>query len=88
MFDNEFLQKLSVRAAALFPAAEAKRRELEQDLYALLQANLARMNIVTREELAAQLQVLERATARIAMLEQKVKELEQQRRNSSEQHDG
>lgn len=80
MFDNEFLQKLSARAAGLFPAAEAKRKQLEQEMYALLQGSLTKLNIVTREEFAAQLQVLERAQSHIAMLEQKVDELEQQLR--------
>lgn len=78
MFDNEFLQKLSARAAALFPAAEAARQKLEQDLYTLLQGSLAKMNVVTREEFDAQLQVLARAQAHIDRLETKLIELEKQ----------
>lgn len=78
MFDNEFLQKLSTRAAALFPAAESARLKLEQDLYALLQSSLSRLNVVTREEFDAQMALLERAQTRMAALELKLEELEQQ----------
>jgi hypothetical protein len=86
MLDNEFLRKLSARAAALFPAAEAKGKELflEQDLYRLLQSSLAKLNLVTREEFAAQMQVLERTRAEIAALEQQLAELEQRLRDADQ----
>ncbi len=76
MLDNDFLQKLSERAARLFPAAVASRKKLEQDMYRLLQSSLGRLNVVTREEFAAQLQVLEQTKAQIAALEEKVRTLE------------
>ena len=82
MFDHDFLQKLSARAAALFPAVETKKQQLEQELYALLQASLAKMNVVTREEFAAQLQVLAKAQSRISELEQKIAELEASQQNN------
>ena len=77
MLDNEFLRSLSARAAALFPAAEAARDKFEQEMYGLLQATLGKLNIVTREEFVAQQRVLEKATQQIALLEQKLSELEQ-----------
>jgi BMFP domain-containing protein YqiC len=77
MLDPDFLQKLSARAAGLLPAAEAKRKELEQDMYKLLQGSLAKLNVVTREEFDAQQAVLERTRAQMLELERKVAELEQ-----------
>ncbi|MFN0001812.1 MAG: accessory factor UbiK family protein [Pseudohongiellaceae bacterium] len=77
MLDNEFLHLLSAKAAALFPAAQAARAKLEQELYALLQTSLGKLNVVTREEFTAQQHVLEKATLQIFALEQKLAELEQ-----------
>jgi len=76
MFDQDFLQQLSARAAGLFPAAEAKRKQLEQELHGLLQSSLAKLQVVTREEFDAQRRVLEAAQAQLAALERKVAELE------------
>jgi ubiquinone biosynthesis accessory factor UbiK len=76
MIDNDFLQKLSARAAGLFPAADAAREKLERELYSLLQSNLAKLNIVTREEFVAQTRLLEQARAQMAALEEKVAALE------------
>lgn len=79
MLDPDFLQKLSARAAGLLPAAEAKRKEIEQDMYKLLQGSLARLKVVTREEFDAQQAVLERTRAQMLELERKVAELEQRK---------
>lgn len=77
MLDNEFLRSLSARAAALLPAADAARQRIEQEMYALLQSSLGKLNVVTREEFEAQQRVLEKATLQIGLLEQKLAELEQ-----------
>lgn len=77
MLDSEFLRSLSARAAALFPAAEAARGKIEQEMYALLQGALGKLNVVTREEFAAQQRLLEKATLQIGLLEQKLTDLEQ-----------
>jgi hypothetical protein len=79
MLDNEFLRSLSARAAALFPAADAARQKLEQEMYALLQGALGKLNVVTREEFTAQQRVLEKATLQISLLELKLSELEQRK---------
>ncbi|MEY4642166.1 MAG: hypothetical protein RLZZ227_2160 [Pseudomonadota bacterium] len=80
MIDNDFLQKLSSRAAELFPGAGAAREKLERELYGLLQSNLAKLNIVTREEFVAQTRLLEQALAQMATLEDKIAALEQEQR--------
>jgi ubiquinone biosynthesis accessory factor UbiK len=76
MIDNDFLQKLSARAAGLFPAAEAARAKLEKELYGLLQSSLGKLNVVTREEFVAQARLLEQARAQIAALEVQMAALE------------
>ncbi len=77
MLDNEFIRVLSARAASLFPAAEAARQKVEQEMYGLLQSTLGKLNLVTREEFEAQQRVLEQASLQISLLEQKLTELEQ-----------
>jgi BMFP domain-containing protein YqiC len=76
MIDNDFLQKLSARAAGLFPAADAARQKLEKDMHGLLQGSLAKLNVVTTEEFVAQTRLLEQARAQIAALELKMAALE------------
>ncbi len=78
MIDNDFLQKLSARAAGLFPAADAARQKLEKELYNLLQSSLSKLNVVTREEFVAQTRLLEQARAQIAALESKMAALEKE----------
>lgn len=76
MLNSDFLHSLSKKAAALFPAAEAARHKLEEELYGLLQASLGKLHLVTREEFTAQTEVLSRASARIAELEARLEQLE------------
>jgi BMFP domain-containing protein YqiC len=76
MIDSDFLQKLSARAAGLFPAADAARAKLEKELYGLLQTSLGKLNVVTREEFVAQARLLEQARAQIAALEVQMAALE------------
>ena len=80
MIDNDFLRKLSARAAGLFPAAEAAQAKLEKELYALLQTSLGKLNVVTREEFAVQARLLEQAQTQITALESKMAALERDTR--------
>ena len=82
MLDKAFLEKLSSRAAALFPAADAARQKLEKQLFTLLQSSLGQLHLVTREEFDAQVGVLEQANGRISELELKLKELQQSKDGS------
>ena len=52
-------------------------REVEKNLRAALQATLARLDLVTREELEVQEQVLARTRARLQEMEKKLVELEE-----------
>jgi BMFP domain-containing protein YqiC len=67
-------------ARRLFESVPAGLRGLPQDLEtnfrAVLRANLARLDLVARDEFDAQAKVLERTRARLATLEQRLAELE------------
>jgi BMFP domain-containing protein YqiC len=76
MLDKDFLEDISARAAALFPAAENARKKLQAQLFTLLQGSLGHLNLVTREEFEAQVRVLEKASERIGQLEKELQALQ------------
>lgn len=76
MIDKDFLEKLSARLSEILPVAGSLRADMEKQFMALLQSNLGKLNLVTREEFDAQLKVLQRAEQTIAELENKIAELE------------
>jgi Uncharacterized protein conserved in bacteria len=82
MIDNDFLRKLSAKAADLMPLANEARLKAEHELFELLQGALKPLNLVSREEFLAQTQLLARAEARLSELEQRLQELEQRKRSA------
>lgn len=88
MLSNEFLQSLSVKAAKVFPAASAMQKDIEGNMYKLLQGSFAKLNLVTREEFDSQLAVLQRAEETIAQLEQKIAALEEAKLKEADQTSG
>jgi len=54
----------------------ALRRDLEQNFKGVLQGQLARLELVTREEFDVQAAVLKRTRAKLAALEKRLAELE------------
>ena len=76
MIDNDFLQRLSAKAAGLLPMASDARAKAEHELFELLQGALKPLNLVSRDEFLAQTQLLARAEARLATLEQRLEEIE------------
>jgi hypothetical protein len=81
MIDNDFLRTLSAKAADLLPLANEARLKAEHQLFELLQGALKPLNLVSRDEFLAQTQLLTRAEARLAELERRLGELEQQKAN-------
>jgi BMFP domain-containing protein YqiC len=78
MFDPKLLDDLSRRMAGLFPAgAKELQQDLEKNLRAALTSAFAKLDLVTREELEVQTAVLERTRAKLAALERRVAQLEQ-----------
>mgnify|MGYP006271233031 FL=1 len=58
------------------PAVRGMQQDLESNFRAVLRANLARLDLVARDEFTAQSRVLERTRARLEELERRVAELE------------
>ena len=58
------------------PAVRNMRNDLEDNFRAVLRANLAQLDLLSRDEFTAQTKVLERTRARLETLERRVAELE------------
>lgn len=65
---------------SLPPGLRVLKEDASRNLQASLQAALSRMNLVSREDFEIQSRVLERSREKLAALEQRVHELEQQLR--------
>ena len=76
-FDPRLIDDLARRLAGAVPeSVSALRRDLESNFKGVLQAQLARLDLVTREEFDVQANVLKRTRARLAALEKRIAELE------------
>ena len=77
MFDFRSIEAAAERIAALLPADPRKvRDELRNGVKPLLEAMLARMDLVTREEFDAQSMVLRRTREKLESLELQLAALE------------
>lgn len=75
--DRIQLDELARRLLESLPAgARTLQRDLETNFRAALRANLARLDLVTRDEFDAQTRVLERTRAKLEALEVQVAALE------------
>jgi BMFP domain-containing protein YqiC len=76
-FDPRLIDDLAQRLAGAVPeSVSALRRDLEQNFKGVLQSQLARLDLVTREEFDVQAAVLKRTRARLAALEKRLAALE------------
>jgi BMFP domain-containing protein YqiC len=76
-FDPRLIDDLARRLAAAVPeSALALQRDLEQNFKGLLQSQLARLDLVTREEFDVQAAVLRRTREKLADLESRLASLE------------
>jgi BMFP domain-containing protein YqiC len=76
-FDPRLIDDLARRLAASVPeSALALQRDLEQNFKGLLQSQLARLDLVTREEFDVQAAVLKRTREKLAALEARLSSLE------------
>ena len=79
-FDPRLIDDLARRLAGSVPeSVMALRRDLEQNFKGVLQSQLAQFDLVTREEFDVQATVLKRTREKLAALEARLAELEQQR---------
>jgi len=76
-FDPRLIEDLARRLAGSVPESmQALRRDLEQNFKGVLQAGLAKFEIVTREEFDVQAAVLRRTREKLEQLESRLRELE------------
>lgn len=72
------IDELARRLADSLPGGlKALREDAEQNFRAVLQAGLARLDLVTREEFDVQASVLRRTREKLEALEQRLAQLEQ-----------
>lgn len=76
-FDPRIIDDLARRLAGTVPeSVVALRRDLEQNFKGVLQGQLTRLDLVTREEFDVQAAVLARTRKKLAALERRLAELE------------
>ena len=76
--DNRVLDEISNKIKQLF--ANSPAADMQKNLRALLQAQFAKLDLVTREEFDVQREVLLRAREKITQLEARLAELERTQR--------
>ena len=78
-FDPRLIDDLARRLAGAVPESVlALRRDLEQNFKGVLQARLAELDLVNREEFDVQAAVLRRTREKLEALERRLAELEHQ----------
>jgi len=76
-FDPRLIDELARRLASSVPESVlAIRRDLESNFKGVLQAQLARLDLVTREEFDVQANVLKRTRAKLSAIEKRIAEIE------------
>jgi BMFP domain-containing protein YqiC len=76
-FDPRIIDDLARRLAGAVPeSVNALRRDLEQNFKGVLQSQLARLDLVTREEFDVQAAVLKRTREKLAGLEKRLAAVE------------
>lgn len=78
LFNSTALDDLARRLADSVPESlRAVGRDLEGNFKAVLQAQLAKLDLVTRQDFDVQAAILERTQARLAQMEARLKSLEE-----------
>lgn len=76
-FDPRLIDDIARRLAGAVPeSVSALRRDLETNFKGVLQSQLAKLDLVTREEFDVQANVLKRTRAKLTALEKRLAELE------------
>jgi hypothetical protein len=77
-FDPRLIDDLARRLAGSVPESLLSiRRDLETNFKGVLQSQLAKLDLVTREEFDVQANVLKRTRAKLTALEKRIAELEE-----------
>lgn len=76
--NSEFLNKISADLCDALPSGlKTMKKDVKNNIHAVLQATFSKLDLVTREEFDVQAKVLARSRKRIEELEQKIIHLEQ-----------
>lgn len=73
---EDMLDQISRQASDFFAQGQKARDDVRQNMRSLIQAQLSKLDVVSREEFDAQQAVLERTRAQLQQLETQLKELE------------
>lgn len=73
---EDLLDQISRQASGLFSQGQQARGELRQNIRSLVQAQLSKLDVVSREEFEAQQAVLRRTREQLADLERQLSDLE------------
>ena len=76
MLKPRFVEDLNARMSEILASSPA--RDLEKNLQVMLSGVFTRLNLITREEFDVQAKVLMRTREKLAVIEKKIVELEQQ----------
>ena len=79
MLDPQLLETMSARISAALAATPAA--DIEKNLRAMLTAQFAKLDLVTREDFDVQKELLARARARLVALEQRLTEIESRKKS-------
>lgn len=77
MLNRDSLDQLAQQIGSLFGQSTVPQ-DIQRNLRALIQSGLARMDVVTREEFAAQAAILESTRTKLDALEKQLAELTRQ----------
>jgi len=81
MADSRLLEDLVARLARVLPPGlSSVRAELEDNFRSILRNNLERFDLVSRDRFEAQARLLQKTEARLAELEQRLEQLERQKK--------
>ncbi len=82
--DTRQLEELATRLSQLLPPSlKGLRHELKDNFRAVLRANLEKWDLVSRERFDVQAELLAKTQARLAILDQRLTELEAKSRGGS-----
>ena len=84
MLNRDSLDQLAQQIGNLF-GQNTVPQDIQRNLSALIQSGLARMDVVTRDEFAAQAAILERTRTKLDVLEKQLAELTRQLENPNSQ---
>ncbi len=79
MLNPEIITQIGKQLIDVLPeSAKTAQQDLDKNIRAVLQSAFSKLDLVTRDELDAQLAVLRRTRSKLERLEKKVSALEQQ----------